>query len=145
MAKRLPTAPAGTTAARSTAVRSTRQAAAVEAALASAAGFRSAQDLYADLRSQGQAVGLTTVYRHLTQLTEAGVLDVLHNGDGEVVYRLCADNGHHHHLVCRGCGATVEVDGPEVESWAAKVAEKAGFTDVSHTVEVFGTCRGCAT
>jgi Fur family ferric uptake transcriptional regulator len=38
----------------------------------------------------------------------------------------------------------VEVEGPAVESWAQRVAEENGFSDVSHTVEVFGVCAKCA-
>jgi Fur family ferric uptake transcriptional regulator len=45
--------------------------------------------------------------------------------------------------VCRQCGATVEVDGPAVEEWATEVAAANGFTDVSHTVEIFGVCGKC--
>jgi Fur family ferric uptake transcriptional regulator len=122
----------------------TRQGAAVESVLSATSGFRSAQDLHAELRTQGSSVGLTTVYRHLTQMVEAGSVDMLHTDDGEAVYRLCSSGDHHHHVVCRQCGATVEVDGPEVERWARDVAQAAGFTDVSHTIEVFGTCADCA-
>ena len=42
-------------------------------------GFRSAQDIYADLRSAGEAVGLSTVYRHLQSLADAGGVDVIHH------------------------------------------------------------------
>lgn len=122
----------------------TRQGAAVESVLSATSGFRSAQDLHAELRTQGSSVGLTTVYRHLTQMVEAGTVDMLHTDAGEAVYRLCSSEDHHHHVVCRECGATVEVDGPEVERWARAVAASAGFTDVSHTIEVFGTCADCA-
>lgn len=127
-----------------TRARATRQGAAVEVVLAAADGFRSAQDLHAELRRRGDSVGLTTVYRHLTHLAQAGAVDMLHTGDGESVYRLCGSEAHHHHVVCRLCGASVEVDGPEVEAWAARVAEQAGYTEVSHTLEVFGTCARCA-
>ena len=126
-----------------TRVRATRQGAAVESVLAGAQGFRSAQDLHAELRRQGEAVGLTTVYRHLTTLADNGTVDTVQNADGEAVYRLCDTDHHHHHVVCRRCGAGVEVDGPEVEAWAEQVAARAGYTDVSHTVEVFGTCAAC--
>ena len=126
-------------------VRSTRQGAAVQAALAGAAGFRSAQELHADLRQRGQAIGLTTVYRHLQVLAEAGAVDLLHTADGETVYRLCGSGAHHHHLVCRTCGRTVEIEGGEVERWAQRVAAAEGFVEVDHTLEVFGICGGCAT
>jgi Fur family ferric uptake transcriptional regulator len=70
----------------------------------------------------------------------------VHPGDGETQYRLCgttdATDGvdHHHHVVCRVCGRSVEVSGPEIEEWAERVAQAAGYTDVSHTLEVFGLC-----
>jgi len=122
----------------------TRQRAAVSRALASAEGFQSAQSLHEGMRRSGESVGLTTVYRHLQSLADAGEVDVLRTADGESVYRRCQVEDHHHHLVCRSCGATVEVTGPAVERWATAVAAKHGFRDVSHTVEVFGTCPACA-
>lgn len=124
-------------------VRSTRQRAAVSAVLDELEDFRSAQDLHAMLRQRGEGIGLTTVYRALQVLSDAGEIDVLRTDDGEAVYRRCS-TGHHHHLVCRSCGRTVEVEGPTVERWADRVGTENGFVDISHTLEVFGTCSGCA-
>jgi Fur family ferric uptake transcriptional regulator len=121
----------------------TRQRTAVSRALTSADGFQSAQALHDAMRHAGESVGLTTVYRHLQALADAGEVDVLRTDDGEAVYRRCIAEDHHHHLVCRVCGTTVEVTGPAVETWAEQVARKHGFSDVSHTVEVFGTCKSC--
>jgi Fur family ferric uptake transcriptional regulator len=124
-------------------LRTTRQRTAVSAALDEVDDFRSAQDLHAMLRDRGHPIGLTTVYRTLAAMADADEVDVLRTTDGEAVYRRCS-TGHHHHLVCRNCGRTVEVDGPAVERWADRVAEANGFVDVSHTLEVFGTCSSCA-
>ena len=125
--------------------RTTRQRAAVADVLRRLDGFRSAQELHGLLRREGAQVGLTTVYRNLQALVDAGQVDALRAGDGEVVYRACATAHHHHHLVCRSCGRSVEIEGPEVEAWASRVSTAHGFTDVTHTVEVFGTCGPCAT
>ncbi len=122
----------------------TRQRDAITAALESAGGFRSAQELHADLRRSGSRVGLTTVYRTLAVLADSGAVDVLRAADGEAAYRWCATDRHHHHLVCRDCGRTVEVRGSAVERWADRVAADHGYSDVSHTVEVFGRCGRCA-
>lgn len=124
--------------------RETRQKRALSAVLDETEGFRSAQDLYADLRARGQTVGLTTVYNQLRALAEAGMVDTLRTEDGETLYRRCGTEHHHHHLVCRRCGATVEVEGPEVERWADRVAGQHGFVDIAHTVEIVGTCADCA-
>jgi Fur family ferric uptake transcriptional regulator len=125
-------------------VRMTRQRTAVADVLDRVDGFRSAQELHEQLRHDGIAVGLTTVYRHLQALSDSGAVDVLRTDGGEAVYRRCPTATHHHHLVCRDCGRSVEVEGPEVETWATAVAAAHGFTDVSHTVEVFGRCASCA-
>lgn len=123
-------------------LRSTRQRSAISAALAETSEFQSAQDLHSLLRGRGENIGLTTVYRTLQSLADSGEVDVLRHADGEAAYRRCS-TGHHHHLVCRTCGRTVEVEGPAVERWADRVAVAHGFRDVEHTVEVFGTCGEC--
>jgi len=123
--------------------RATRQRAAVAAALDEVDEFRSAQELHDMLKHKGDSVGLTTVYRTLQGLADAGEIDVMRLPGGEHMYRRCSQ-GHHHHLVCRDCGRTVEVAGPAVESWADKVAGQHGFVDVAHTLEIFGRCPDCA-
>jgi Fur family ferric uptake transcriptional regulator len=124
-------------------IRNTRQRAAVSALLREVEGFHSAQQLHAMLRERGERVGLTTVYRTLQAMADSGEVDVMRPPGGEHLYRRCSE-GHHHHLVCRSCGRTVEVEGPAVESWASRVAAQHGFVDVSHTLEIFGTCPDCA-
>jgi Fur family ferric uptake transcriptional regulator len=121
----------------------TRQRSAVWAALEGAGEFQSAQQLHARLRADGDGVGLATVYRTLQQLADDGDVDVLRAADGETVYRRCSTVRHHHHLVCRSCGRTVELDAAAVERWARRIGEEHGFTDVDHVVELFGTCREC--
>ncbi len=122
--------------------RRTKQRTALEEALQGAEEFRTAQQLHADLRSTGAGVGLTTVYRTLAQMAETGDVDVLLGEDGEARYRACSAN-HHHHLVCRSCGYTVEVTADAVERWARRMASDYGFSDVSHTVEIIGLCDTC--
>ena len=130
--------------------RITKQGGAVREALRSLDGFHSAQDVYAAMRAAGDSVGLATVYRHLQGLADGGEADVIRTTTGETTYRLCGESAaegpahHHHHLVCRSCGKAVDVEGKVVEAWAAQVAADAGFVDVDHTLEIFGTCADCA-
>lgn len=124
------------------ATRATRQRSALTKLMDSIDEFRSAQELHDELRRRGDNIGLTTVYRTLQSMSAANLVDTLRTDTGESVYRRCSSH-HHHHLVCRRCGATVEVAGPEVEEWATKVAAAQGFSDVSHTIEIFGTCADC--
>jgi Fur family ferric uptake transcriptional regulator len=123
-------------------LRNTRQRRAVDSVLAELNAFASAQDIHEILERRGERVGLSTVYRNLQALVEGGAVDALRGDDGEVRYRQCS-NGHHHHLVCRACGRTIEIEGPAVERWADAEAAKYDFSDVSHVLEIFGTCGNC--
>jgi Fur family transcriptional regulator, ferric uptake regulator len=125
-----------------TSVRSTRQRTAISKLLETLDEFRSAQELHDELRKRGENIGLTTVYRTLQSMAASGLVDTLRTDTGESVYRLCSEH-HHHHLVCRSCGSTIEIGGHDVEEWAERVAAQHGFTDVSHTIEIFGTCADC--
>lgn len=122
--------------------RSTKQRAAIADVLSTTDDFLSAQQLHDKLRDRGESIGLTTVYRNLQALTEAQQIDAIWDGSGETRYRHCS-TGHHHHLVCRECGTTVEVQADPVERWASKIASENGFSDITHTVEIFGTCTDC--
>ena len=119
-------------------LRPTRQRRAVAEALQGFDDFRSAQEIHDAVDS----VGLSTVYRTLQAMADAGEIDMLRSETGEAIYRRCSTT-HHHHLVCRSCGATVEVEGPTVERWTSAIATEHGFSDVSHTLELFGTCPAC--
>ena len=123
--------------------RNTWQREAVRDALDSASGFVSAQALHASLKDTGSTVGLATVYRALADLATEGEADSLQQ-DGESLYRACTPGKHHHHLICRNCGTTVEIEADEVEEWAQAVAAKHGFTRPQHIVDVFGLCPRCS-
>jgi Fur family ferric uptake transcriptional regulator len=112
------------------------------AALAETGDFRTPRQIHDDLRSRGARIGLTTVYRTLQVLLDAGEIDAMRLPTGEQLYRRCGI-AHHHHLSCRSCSATVEVMSATVERWATAVGSEHGFTEVSHTVEVFGLCSRC--
>lgn len=123
-------------------IRPTRQRRVVTEVLDELDQFRSAQDIHTLLAERGETVGLATVYRTLQLLADADLIDVVRSDAGEALYRQCS-SGHHHHLVCRACGRTIEIEGPTVERWADAEAAKHGFSDVSHVLEIFGTCGHC--
>jgi Fur family ferric uptake transcriptional regulator len=127
-----------------TAGRQTRQKRALSEVLDESDQFLSAQQLHAELRAKGEPVGLTTVYSQLRALADAGLLNVLRTDDGETLYRRCETEDHHHHLVCRSCGATTEVQAPDVEAWATAVASNHGYAEVTHTFAIVGICPDCA-
>lgn len=123
--------------------RNTWQRERVREALSESAGFVSAQDLHAIIRDD-TGIGLATVYRALAGLAKTGEADSLQSPEGENLYRACATDAHHHHLICRRCGRTVEIEATAVEKWARDVAAENGFTDAEHVVDIFGVCATCS-
>jgi Fur family ferric uptake transcriptional regulator len=124
--------------------RNTWQRDRVREALADASGFVSAQTLFATLRDDNTGIGLATVYRALAGLAAQGEADSLQSPEGENLFRACTSPGHHHHLICRSCGLTVEIAANDVEQWAQKTAAAHGFTQAEHVVDIFGLCAACA-
>jgi len=130
-------------------VRQTRQKDAIRDALNGCDEFISAQELHRKLEDRGEHIGLATVYRQ-THAPGAGGLAIRPGAgradtvrlDGQQLFRLCGDDGHHHHLVCTNCGKTVEIESPS-ESWLKGISDKYGFTIERHTLEVFGLCEDC--
>ena len=123
--------------------RNTWQRQAVRDALGERSGFVSAQELHASLRKSGSPIGLATVYRALADLAGEGDADSLQSVEGESLYRACVSSAHHHHLICRSCGTTVEIEADDVEQWAAATAARHGFTAPQHVIDVFGLCPAC--
>jgi Fur family ferric uptake transcriptional regulator len=102
----------------------------------------SAQDLHRAARRVQPGVGLATVYRTLAALEAEGTVEVISQEGGEAAYRLCSP-GHHHHLVCAGCGAVVEIAECDVEPLARKLARRHGFRIDQHEVTLRGRCGAC--
>jgi Fur family ferric uptake transcriptional regulator len=126
-----------------TITRNTAQRREVISVLGGVQGFISAQELHGLIAREGQQIALATVYTQLKKLVESGEVDVVMTDRGESLYRRCQVDVHHHHLACRNCGATVEVDAPELEQWAHDIGDRHHFRDVRHVLELNGLCRSC--
>ena len=105
-------------------------------------GFASTKEIHQILYRNGDSIGLTTVYRALQALVDDQIIDQLRRDDGEAIYRLCGEK-HHHHLVCKSCGETIEIEGSAIEKWSKSIALEHGFREVDHTAEIFGLCQKC--
>jgi Fur family transcriptional regulator, ferric uptake regulator len=116
----------------------------VIAALVKVDGPESAADLHDRMR-----VPLSSLYRNLTVLDEAGVLERHHDADGLARYELAEWlGGHHHHLICVDCGAVEDVElGDEAEAaldgMARRAAGRSGYRVTGHNLEIEGVCPSC--
>jgi Fe2+ or Zn2+ uptake regulation protein len=115
-------------------------------ALGEATGPRSAADLHDDL---GREVPLSSLYRTLAVLEDAGVLVKEHDTGGIARYELAEWlTGHHHHLVCIACGLVVDVDIPapleeRLGGIVEEIAGRAGFQATGHRIDIEGRCPSC--
>jgi len=123
--------------------RNTAQRREVIGVLGRVQGFVSAQDLHELIIKDGGQISLATVYTQLRKLVESKDVDIVMTDRGESLYRRCVVDVHHHHLACRNCGATIEVDAPQLEKWASEIASKNGFKDLRHVIELNGICQKC--
>lgn len=102
----------------------------------------SAEELYKILVSEGEDVGLATVYRVLSQFANAGILIRRNFEPGTAVFEL--DDGHHHdHLICVMCGKVEEFIDPEIEERQSEIAESHGYKLVDHSMSLYGVCEEC--
>ena len=123
-------------------IRATRQRVQVLEALAAEPNDATAQQIFERLRASGVSIGLATVYRALGLLSSHGVVDALTHRPGEVCYRLCGDE-HHHHLTCSECHQVVELGECELDPWLDRLGSAHGFAVTGHAVEVTGICADC--
>jgi len=122
--------------------RLTKQRKAITKALTTQENFKSAREIHAVLKLEGETIGLSTVYRNLTEMFESRDVDMMIGTDGESQYRLCSNN-HHHHLTCTKCGLAIEITGEALEVWTKQVGIDNGFSDIAHTLEITGVCMNC--
>ncbi len=99
------------------------------------------------LRSQGYSLSLTTVYRNLALLVQAGIIRRASHtddtGSSGALYEHIWANEHHDHLICSRCGKTIEFSYPAIEVLQEAVAKEYGFTLEGHCLELTGVCPGC--
>jgi Fur family ferric uptake transcriptional regulator len=114
----------------------------VLAAVQNLDAFLSAQAVHELLRSQGETIGLSTVYRTLQALEEAGWIDAIRPDGGEVLYRGCGGGGHGH-LLCRHCRRAVEVACSDLLAALHQAAAEHGYQDATWSIDGVGICPAC--
>lgn len=128
-------------------VRYTKGRRAVVETLAGSEGPRSAAELHADME---RGMPLSSLYRSLAVLEQAGVVSPHYSTKGVTRYELAEWlTGHHHHLVCVSCGVVEDIDLPkaleeDLRGIVKKVGARASFRPTDHALEVDGFCARCA-
>lgn len=92
--------------------------------------------------SEGEEIGLATVYRVLTQFEAAGLVKRHHFEGGNSVFELNRGD-HHDHLVCVNCGKVEEFQDETIEELQNKIAKLRNFELTDHSLCLYGICSDC--
>ena len=122
--------------------RITRPRRAVIRALLEDEGYASPAEVQERARYHYPGIGLVTVYRTLDLLSEQGFVRRIHTEEG-CHGDATANHGHHHHLICRRCGAAVEFQGCDLTQFLEQISLETGYTIEDHLLELVGVCSNC--
>jgi Fur family ferric uptake transcriptional regulator len=123
--------------------RSSTQRLAVARAAVAFPGAFNVEDLVVAARLVDPGVGTATVYRAVAAMQETGFLERVGERRGTALYARCDSVGHHHHIVCTGCGAVAHAPCP-LDDAARAHAVRSGFVVTHHQVDIYGLCALCA-
>lgn len=99
-----------------------------------------AEELHRVLLSEGQQIGLATIYRTLNLLKEAGLAEQKSFADGRSIFEINLPDAHHDHLICHQCGAVFEFENTDIEKLQHSIAAKYKFELLDHRLDLFGRC-----
>ncbi len=124
-------------------LRSTSQRRLVSDVFFRAAGHHSLDEVLAMARAEDPRVGYATVYRTMKLLVECGLANERQFGDAVTRFEIAHHDSHHDHLICLECKRIVEFEDSEVEAHQEALAQRYGFSLVSHKHELYGLCAEC--
>ena len=87
--------------------------------------------------------GLTepTVYRTLEFLADNALVRPSYSTSGRLTYEIAGSE--HHHVICRNCGAEIEVEHSLLESLYRLLETTSGYRSIDSHVTFFGICPNC--
>ena len=94
------------------------------------------KDLLAD---SGETIGLATIYRVLTQLEMADLIQKNNFDDNQSAYEI--KKSHHDHLICTKCGNIIEFVNSDLENLQERISKEYNFSLESHVMTLFGSCN----
>jgi Fur family ferric uptake transcriptional regulator len=105
----------------------------------------SAQEIADELRDQGRAVGIASVYRAIDLLHDLGLVQRVDVGEGGTRYEPVIPGGeHHHHVICDSCGRVAAFEDAAMERAIDRLGRRLGHSVSGHEVVIRGTCPRCS-
>jgi Fur family transcriptional regulator, ferric uptake regulator len=103
----------------------------------------SLNELHRLVQKKDARIGLTTIYRTLKLLVECGLASEVAFHDGIARYEHQYNRRSHHHMVCTGCGSSVEFFSPEVDELEHQIGRRHNYSTTRHTFQIYGLCEDC--
>jgi Fur family ferric uptake transcriptional regulator len=103
----------------------------------------STDELFRLVRKKEPRIGFTTVYRTLKLLAGCGLASEVAFHDGVARYEHQYNRRSHHHMVCTGCGSSVEFFSPELDRLEQEIGRKHHYVPMRHTFQIYGLCEPC--
>jgi Fur family ferric uptake transcriptional regulator len=103
----------------------------------------STNELHRLVQKKDARIGFTTVYRTLKLLAECGLASEVAFHDGIARYEHQYNRRSHHHMVCTGCGSSVEFFSPELDRLEQEIGNRYHYATTRHTFQIYGVCEDC--
>lgn len=103
-----------------------------------------AHDIEERLRQTDRAVGRASIYRVLEELHELGLVTRVDVGLDKALYERADSDHHHHHLVCKECGAVLPFHDDDLEAAIDRLSARLDFTVTEHDIVLRGLCASCS-
>ena len=95
------------------------------------------------IKKEDHRIGLATVYRTVSLLQEAGLIEQKNFSDKKTMFEIIDPGNHHDHIICTKCDKITEFQNHEIEALQKKVAEKYGFSLQFYSLDLYGVCQNC--
>ncbi|WCL48646.1 Fur family transcriptional regulator [Leptospira sp. GIMC2001] len=99
-----------------------------------------AESLQEELKDRRDEISKATIYRILSIMVEAGLLQEHNFGKDYKYYEHIIGHAHHDHIICIECGRIVEFIDEKIEELQRKAAREKGFSITGHDLNIYGVC-----
>jgi len=111
-------------------------------AICAGGGHTTLEEIQQRVQAKDASISLSTIYRALDFLCELRLVATAEVNGGRMVYEIASEQPHHH-LVCRRCGKTVQIDHAEVGAFFDQLEQQHDFAVDSNHLALFGLCGEC--
>jgi Fur family ferric uptake transcriptional regulator len=100
--------------------------------------------IYEKVRQEYPSIGLVTVYRLISLLSELNLICRVNLSGDSQGYLMRRPTEHHHHLICSQCGRAVDFTDCDLAPLEDRLSRETGYIIEGHLLEIHGRCPECS-